>query len=698
MLLMLSLFSIVAFAQERIWQCGTDQKVEEALKNRPELQQQRAEFLKEAEEIERIGKYSGPKAALTVVPVVFHIIHNYGRENISREQVIDALRILNEDFQKLNADISEVIPEFAGIAADCQFEFRLARKSPDGSCTDGITRTISNLTFDADDNVKDLISWNTEHYLNIWVVNSISIEGAGGYAYLPGTAPERKYDGIVIMHSQLGSIGTSNGSNFSLRTLTHEVGHWLNLNHVWGSGSPGNRNNCNRDDGVADTPNCIGVDDQSCNTSQNTCGSGPLDKVDNVQNNMDYSSCALMFTQGQKNRMQAAANSSYRKNIWSAENHQRTGIAQPSGPCKPIADFIAVNTQACQGSQIEFNDLSYNAPVDASWSWNWSFPGGSPSSSASRNPSVTYNVPGTYSVSLTVTNSAGQSSSSREAYIQVNSSVPQLSSPIFEGFENPSFPDTDPSPDKVWRLSPPGNVMGRVAIQSSGSTAALRYRNANAPKGSTFSLVSPPIDFSNVNSPAYITFKIAYARKSDASTDRLEVVISKDCGRTWTTRYVKSGNDLKTAGNRESDFVPTAGEWREESINASSLIGVSKGLVMFRITDGDGNNIYLDDINLVSASPTGIKDVHGIKEAGLFPNPGDASTQLHFYVTRFTRANLSILDLAGRVLHEKRASYGTGEQQLELSEIGASELPAGIYMVRIETEYGSTQLRWLKDR
>lgn len=235
---------IYAGAQEP---CGTTHAVDKALQTNPQ-----GVLLQQQLETETENFVNPGLRATKVIPVVVHIIHNYGPENIDKSQVLNAIGILNRDFQKLNDDTISVIPAFKNIVGNPNFEFRLAKLDPDGNCTDGITRTVSELTFDADDNVKDLISWPTNKYFNIWVVDKISFE-AGGYAYLPGTAPCNGCDGVVVLNSQFGNIGQSNGGNFSERTLTHEAGHWFNLNHTWG-GSNDCGSSCNGSDNVNDTP------------------------------------------------------------------------------------------------------------------------------------------------------------------------------------------------------------------------------------------------------------------------------------------------------------------------------------------------------------------------------------------------------------------------------------------------------------
>lgn len=189
-----------------------------------------------------------------IIPVVFHILHENGVENISDAQVKDQMEILNRDYNKLNADTANVQPEFKNLIANCNFEFRLATKDPQGNCTNGINHYYTNLTNNAGDTSK-INQWNRANYLNVWVVKSIGKQGVAGNAYQPvGVLGSRFiYDGILIIHSYIGSIGT--GSPYRSRALTHEIGHYFGLDHVWGGGDP--EVNCG-DDGVSDTPKTKG--------------------------------------------------------------------------------------------------------------------------------------------------------------------------------------------------------------------------------------------------------------------------------------------------------------------------------------------------------------------------------------------------------------------------------------------------------
>ena len=242
---------------------------------------------------------------------------------------------------------------------------RLARLDPNGNCTTGITRTYSTDTNIGDDRVKSLMTWDQNKYLNIWICTSAN--GAGGYAYLPCTGGAG--DGIVIRNAQFGSIGTSGGSNLSIRSLTHEIGHYFGLPHTWGgSNTPGLASNCSLDDGIADTPNTIGSQ-ASCGaaygggtvlTSFNPCG--PLA---NVQNYMDYSSCARMFTLGQRAVMRAALALGCRQPLVSPANLLATGTndGYTAGTCAPVVAFEASAAVVCEGATVSFTNFSYNADL-----------------------------------------------------------------------------------------------------------------------------------------------------------------------------------------------------------------------------------------------------------------------------------------------------------------------------------------------
>ena len=168
---------------------------------------------------------------------------------------------------------------FEDIAANIGIEFRLAAIDPDGNCTTGITYNQSKLTFIGGENVKDDSYWDNSKYLNIWTVANVA-SGAAAYAYYPGSAPEN-HEGILCQHDYFGTSGTSSNSNWRRHTMSHEVGHYLNLAHPWGSTNDSAlEDNCNSDDSVEDTPNTVGASGCLSWESQISCGT--LDNVANI--------------------------------------------------------------------------------------------------------------------------------------------------------------------------------------------------------------------------------------------------------------------------------------------------------------------------------------------------------------------------------------------------------------------------------
>ena len=253
-----------------------------------------------------------------VVPIVFHVVHDNGPENISDAQIHEAVVQLNEDFSATNPELTDVDPAFEGLVADVGMVFRLADFDPNGQPTTGINRIQSELTYNGSNlALKQMIQWDPTMYLNVWVVHSSDGGNGSAFAFYPGDVEGSAsvYDGIVSSYWAVGRTETAVWTHYKI--LAHEVGHWANLKHTWGDQSyNGSTAGCAFDDEVEDTPNTIG--NTGCDLTAVSCGT-----PDNVQNYMDYSNCSSMFTWGQKTRMLATMCSDVagRNNLWSEENH-----------------------------------------------------------------------------------------------------------------------------------------------------------------------------------------------------------------------------------------------------------------------------------------------------------------------------------------------------------------------------------------
>ncbi len=643
--------------------CYTTEVYTKLIKEHPEVLQARAELEQFTQQFNQAQQRN--TGTVYIIPVVFHIIHNYGVENISDEQVLDAVNILNIDFRKLNSDTMTIVNPFKSVAADCNVEFRLANIDPNGKCTNGIDRIVSTKTYDADDDSK-LNPWPTNKYLNIWVVNSLANQEAAAYAYYPGTAPFGK-DGVIAIHRYVGSIGT--GYVGTSRALTHEVGHYFNLSHPWGdTNSPGV--SCG-DDGVNDTPITEGW--TTCNLNGLSCGN----TVDNVQNYMEYSYCCNMFTNGQRTRMLAALNAntngSQRNNLWSSTNANATGINTiVRTACAPKADFVSSSSSICTSKYVQFTDMSWNGQPTI---WKWRFTGGTPATSADSMPLITYNTAGDFSATLTVSNAKGTDSVTKTSIIHVSGGA-YLSAPYAEGFETNSFPGFDAyivNPDN-------GNTWVRSTAAGATGTASAMIKNFGFTNGQADEYVLPAFNLTHLSQPS-LTFKVANAQRYSGSDDYLKVYVSDNCGMTWLQKYSKHGSTLATAGVVGANFVPNSSQWRTETVSLLLYAGKPNVRIKFVNVNGAGNNTYVDDIN--------INGVVGLTEAEMaagnfevYPNPSHGESTIRFELAEKSKAKIQVLDLTGRLVTVLAdAALTAGMHQYTLA---TDNLAKGLYLVEVE--------------
>lgn len=237
------------------------------------------------------------------IPVVVHVVFNTEEQNISDEQIRSQIEVLNQDFRATNPDTREVPEVWQDLIGDARLQFALANRDPNGNPTNGIIRVATDVTeFTQDEeNVKFTATggsdaWPSDRYLNIWVC---PLANELGYATFPG-APAN-IDGVVIDYQAFGTTGTANPPYNLGRTATHEIGHWLNLFHIWGDDD----GRCDGTDEVEDTPNQAGPNFGCPEFPHITCDNGP--NGDMFVNYMDYvdDGCMHMFTRGQIARMKA---------------------------------------------------------------------------------------------------------------------------------------------------------------------------------------------------------------------------------------------------------------------------------------------------------------------------------------------------------------------------------------------------------
>lgn len=632
-----------------------------------------------------------PKGVIYKIPIVFHILHNGGPENISEEQILNALHILNRDFRLQNPDTSEVLPTFKPIMGDVEVEFVLATKAPNGECFRGYTRTESPLAFQGDDGGMQVEAirtgndvyqgnWPAKDYLNIFVVASAG-EGIGGYTNYPYGNGNDMTAGIWVLNQTLGQGGIDNSwtSLGDGRTLTHECGHWLNLPHTWGStNSPALMSNCSSDDGVSDTPNTIGV--TTCNIitlGENSCG--PLA---NIQNYMDYSFCSRMFTQGQATRMRNALLSSVggRNNLWSAQNLANTGTDVPPSLCS--AEFTSDRTYVCPGTEITFIDQSYNAPSG----WTWSFPGGTPSSSTLESPTVTYDTPGIYEVSLTATDGTLSDTEIKAGYIQVMGT--SLDLPIYESFENYTSLNNIPE----WAFKNEDNNAAFEIDNSIGLTGnkCVKLANYGQASGSFDELISGPVDLSVLDPLSDImtlSFRYAYKRRNSSDDDRLQVFITNDCGESWALRKTLHGSILSPIVQSSSFSPSSANDWTTVHMpNVTSNYWADNFRYKFTFESGGGNNFYLDDINIYSGAASddivvGISDLEIMTGVSVYPNPAINELNVQINLNSKAAVNMFVQSVEGKIVQRTSLNGNKGSNMILFN---TKEWAPGMYIMHVE--------------
>lgn len=607
-----------------------------------------------------------------VIPVVVHVIHLGGIENISDAQIESQIRILNEDFGKLPGTNGD------GNGVDTKIQFCLAKKTPSGDCTDGIVRIKSSLsnhrTYERSQ-LKDLSYWDNTRYLNIYVVKSINNGGGTlGYSSFAGGPPDE--DGVVVLHNAFGDTGTvSASSTYNLgRTVTHEISHWFGLYHTFNGGC--GTDTCSDGDYVCDTPPAANPN-YGCPTNVNSCSNDVPNVVDQVQNYTDYSNdaCKSMFTAGQAERMHATL-AVLRPDIWQPSNITSTGCdsGYVSGNCNVVADFTSNSQNICIGNSVSFINKSLNKPL----SYQWSFPGGTPSSATTDNVTVTYNATGSYPVTLIAINANGSDTLTKTSYINVGTPPVGQALPFIEGFENSAFPSngiTINNPDNgiTWERD-------TIAVPYEGSASAKINNLVNTNYGQSDALVLPSFNLTGLSYTPYIKFKWAYARSDANYSDELVVLISKDCGVTFTQAFYKTGTSLATGVTQTTPYIPDSNTvWKTASISLANFTSYSNVIIkIVNVTDG-GNNLYVDDLKIGELT-LGLDQIVEGRGVNIFPNPFSQELNLEYFLSKKENVQINIYDVLGKEIIKVQA--GSRNAGLQKFSIDGSKLSnPGIYLM-----------------
>lgn len=625
-----SLFAafLLAFAMQATAQrnCASHDVLQQQILENPMLLEQMEEIEKHVQE--HIHNHGAQERILVTIPVVFNIVYNTTAENISDAQILSQLNILNEDFRKLNADVANTPAIFASLAADCEINFCLATRDPNGNATTGIRRQSTTVTaFSSNDAVKftaqgGLDAWPRDQYLNFWVCDLSG--GLLGYAQFPGGAAAT--DGVVCDYQYVGNTGTATAPFNKGRTATHEVGHWLNLRHIWGDANCGS-------DLVSDTP--------THNTSNGGCPAYPHlstcsgTPVEMTMNYMDYTddACMYMFSTGQKARMQALfATGGARVSLLSSLGCSAPGgggtCAVPTG----LASSSVTATSATVSWGAVSGAVSYNLQYKtaAATTWTTVSVAGTSSNLTGLTASTTYNYQvqtvcsgssSAYSTAASFTTTAGGGGGCTDAY--------------------------ETNETRATAKVIPVNTNITAKIGTATDNDHFRFSNTSTARRIKVDLTNLPADYD-----LKLYRGNTLLGTSENPDTQNEVLISNTT--TVANNYIAYVYGYNGVFNNDVCYTLrvslSATNWRTDGS-----------------TDGDTETFELP----VLFENAGF---------GMFPNPAKDMVTIEVPVQAESDVQVSIMDAAGRVAVQENRVMGKGNNQVQV-ELG--RLVTGIYFVQV---------------
>lgn len=597
-----------------------------------------------------------------LIPVVVHVIHNGtplgSAANIPDSQIFEQIRILNEDFRRLNSDTVRTPAEFQPVAADANIEFVLAKQDPSGLPTSGIVRLQGPKTSYNPNNdavlIGQLSQWNPVEYMNMYVVPLV--QPFIGYASFPiSDLPGLNFsptpaiiDGVTIDFRFFG-VGGSATSSSRGRTATHEVGHYFGLRHIWGDGG------CGVDDFVTDTPDQDNSNTVcNANPSRFSCGSNDM-----IQNYMDYTpdACMNLFTFGQVERFNVVLENSPRR-VTLVNNRATqepelidldlalTRIIQPVDAICELTITPQVEVQNVGSSSISSARLEFlrNGVVVESKRFTLDLETGeneiltfAPASLSAGNNEIEFRI------------------------TQVNDQVDQnpdnnskTSNPILQGeivlpysYDIQSFPGDwvirNPDESFTWQRT-------NISIGGQPQQAVYIRHYEYEGNGQLDYFISPLVDLDKYPN-AQLVFEVAHAPYNQpGSEDELIIMVSEDCDPVFDLAgalYQKSGVRLETSAPTLNEFIPTSDDqFRTEVFNLESFQSLGKVRISITTRNAYGNNIYLRNIRILPTEelrygveveeildPTPINSGDHVDESILVKNTGN----LPFTKFLFTR-------------------------------------------------------------
>ncbi|MEY5049013.1 MAG: hypothetical protein RLZZ175_2372 [Bacteroidota bacterium] len=678
----ITLLNVFAFAQReqesKPVRCVSHELLEKEYEQNPQLRHEHNLHEFELQKRINANKHSRSNATIYYIPVVIHIVYNTASQNVSDATIQSQLDVLNKDYRKLNANFNSTATPFKAIAEDAMIQFVLAKRDPSGKTTSGITRTQSNKTsFSPDLNdVKKTSTggkdpWDPSKYLNIWVC---PIEGSIlGYAQFPNTKTPAT-DGVVITTKAFGNKTSNTSPPFDLgRTATHEVGHYLNLKHIWGD------SNCG-DDNVSDTPPAQ-ASNSGCPSFPHIRCSSTDANGENFNNFMDYSddACMTMFTKGQVARMRTSLSTTRASLLTSngidpvliqndlsikLSNYKATTCEETN-----INKFKLTNKGSNTITSFQLG-ITLNNQTLPTYKWNGNL---------SVGDSIDINIPSinlkggvntilAYIQKVNLLNDGNNSNDTIEYTIKyLNQSI----LPFVDNFDqtlNSNF----------WKISSELNSINWTRTTTSKKSGLSAYTVANYNATNAGIGKKSTLETNNYFITPQSNFNLDYAYNTlndngITYSDTLEISISTNCGQSFQSIFKKGGSQLITATSSNTiRFKPTLNEWSNIQLDLSAFQNKE---AIFRITNisGYGNDLFIDNLNIKSDFITGVDTQTHENDIAVFPNPSNGKIQ----ITGNYDKEIEVYDLVGKLITKTKVIS---------NEIDLTYLKSGIYLLKINNQ------------
>lgn len=621
------------------------------------------------------------------IPVVFHIVLR--NPNLVTDAQIQAqIDQLNRDYGGLNPDSTRIPPAFKPLFAKTNIQFKLAQRTPNNDPSNGIERvTTTQASYSINDNrvkytaLGGADAWDNSRFFNVWITDLS--QGYLGYSTFPASGPDAE-DGCVIKYTSLpGGTAPYNVG----RTLVHEAGHFFYLYHIWGD-----EDYCAGTDFIDDTPNqgtytsgCPGV-----TVKTDTCTKTAPGIM--YENYMDYTddACMVMFTLDQKIRMETSL-SMYRASLLTSNGANPVVAFNLDAAAKSIniplqricsATFSPVITLRNKGAQtltaVTIKATLDNGTVTSTTHWTGALLSLTETTVTLNALTVATEGAHLLNIDISSPNGSTDENTSNDDLTLAFQYYQPITPPFSESFENPVFP-----PERWDIVNPDQSVTWeRTLLAAKTGKAAVVMHNFDYQANGQKDYIRLPLMNIPTADSAFMTFQVAAAAVSDTGTagnafDSLEVLVSQDCGATFTSLYKKGGKELLTRLTPVTDaYKPTSTEWRKDSVNLTPYINAGQILVAFANTNEHENNVYLDDINVYTLTVNPVLKTKGFM---ITPNPTTSKITIQFYPYPAFVKGINIFTSTGqRVASQRLNAAGSSGYTFDLTGMAS-----GVYMVQV---------------